>query len=143
MAFVSNRKEVILKKLLLAVGLFMAVAGAGTGIVLQQHKDHDTPQPTSNSTQQLSFDAIHISLDGKLVTYDGVGGQTALDTLKRLTTVQTTKSSFGEYVTTINNLPASATQFWAFYVNGQMATVGAGSYNAVDGDKIEWKLENL
>ena len=32
-------------------------------------------------------------------------------------------------------------EYWAFYLNGKMAQIGAGSYQLKNGDKIEWKIE--
>ena len=50
------------------------------------------------------------------------------------------------FVTQINGYPALRKasvprEFWAFYINGKMSNVGAGSYKLKDGDKIEWKIE--
>ena len=48
------------------------------------------------------------------------------------------------YVTGINGREADTKkkEYWAFYVNGKPATVGAGSYILKQADKIEWKIEN-
>jgi hypothetical protein len=32
-------------------------------------------------------------------------------------------------------------EFWAFYVNGKQAQIGAGSYFVKNNDTIEWKIE--
>nr|WP_241744005.1 DUF4430 domain-containing protein [Cellulosimicrobium arenosum] len=32
-------------------------------------------------------------------------------------------------------------EFWALYLNGEMAQVGAGVLDTTTGDEIEWKLE--
>ena len=47
------------------------------------------------------------------------------------------------FVTSINDRLAddSKHEFWAFYVNGKQAEVGAGSYIVKQGDTIEWKIE--
>ncbi|MEI6533019.1 MAG: DUF4430 domain-containing protein [Candidatus Roizmanbacteria bacterium] len=47
------------------------------------------------------------------------------------------------FVTGINNRLAddSKHEFWALYVNGKQAQVGAGSYIVKQGDTIEWKIE--
>jgi len=70
-------------------------------------------------------------------------GKNALDLTKKLATVVTKGEGVNAYVTTINGKEAKAEnkEFWAFYVNGKQATVGAGSYQLKDGDKIEWKIE--
>ena len=35
----------------------------------------------------------------------------------------------------------SKKEYWAFYINGKMANVGAADYQTKEGDKIEWKIE--
>jgi hypothetical protein len=34
-------------------------------------------------------------------------------------------------------------EFWALYVDGEMAEVGAGSLETEDGQQLEWKLEEI
>ena len=70
-------------------------------------------------------------------------GKTALETLKDVTSVETTGEGENAFVTSIGNRRAQETnrEFWAFYVNGKQAPVGAGSYQVVSGDVITWKLE--
>lgn len=47
------------------------------------------------------------------------------------------------YVTTIDGREAFSAkkEFWAFYINGKQATIGAGSYFVKNNDTIEWKIE--
>jgi len=46
------------------------------------------------------------------------------------------------FVTGIGGVAADpAGEFWALYVNGEMAQVGAGSLVTETGDEITWKLE--
>ncbi len=86
------------------------------------------------TTQEVSSDVI---------AFDGVEGKTALDLLKQYHTVETTTSSYGDFVTTIDGQAANSSQFWAFYVNGEMATEGAGTYVTKSGDRIVFKLSNI
>jgi hypothetical protein len=127
----------------LIVLVLLVLGGGGLAWYFSQH--HNTiNQTVQSATPRTIASNLNISTDGKTVSYEGVAGETALTTLRNLTSVQTQASSYGEFVTSINSLTAnSSTQFWAFYVNGQAAAVGAGTYTAVQGDKIEWKLENL
>lgn len=75
--------------------------------------------------------------------YEGENGRTALEILKEKYTVQTKEfSGIGEYVISIDGKKEdTGKNFWAFYVNGEQAQVGASSYQTKNGDKIEWKLE--
>lgn len=131
-----------MKKILVGVGAIAIISIAGFGIYLGvQHNDEpqQTPVATSQQTQ-----AIRISEDKKTVSYDGVEGQAALVTLQSLTVVETKSTAYGDMVISIAGTKADeSTEFWGFYVNGQMASEGAGTYKTVAGDKIEWRLEKL
>lgn len=72
-----------------------------------------------------------------------ISGKTALDLTKEKANIKTKGEGVNAYVTEINGIIAqdSKKEYWAFYVNGKMATVGAGSYKLKQGDKIEWKIE--
>ncbi len=69
-------------------------------------------------------------------------GKTALDLLQRTAKVTIKDSGPNAFVTAINGLQANDKdkKYWAFYVNGTLAEVGAGSYQLKNNDKIEWKL---
>ncbi len=84
---------------------------------------------------------IRFSGDGHVVSYAGSEGETALTTLRALTAVITQASPHGEFVVSISGVSASANEFWAFLVNGQMSSQGAGVYKAGPGDLIEWRLQ--
>ena len=70
-------------------------------------------------------------------------GSTALDLLKKISKVQMKGEGANAFITSINGRAADdiKKEFWAFYINGKQAEVGAGSYVLKDNDKIEWKLE--
>lgn len=80
----------------------------------------------------------------KSVTKQQFVSKTALDFTKETNKVVTKGEGANAYVVEINGRKADDTkkEFWAFYVNGKQAMVGAGSYKLKEGDKIEWKLEN-
>lgn len=77
------------------------------------------------------------------ITYNGVEGKTALEQLKNTHTIETKTYSFGDAVESIDGLAADSGHYWAFYVNGQYASVGAGDYTMKASDTIEWKYEVL
>jgi hypothetical protein len=77
------------------------------------------------------------------INYEGVEGRTALDLLKENHNVELQSYSFGDMVVGIEGVKADSSNFWAFYVNGNMAQVGASQYVTKDGDVIEWKLEEI
>lgn len=96
-----------------------------------------TSQPAGETAPKLSS-----SLDKRAVSYEGQTGQTALAILKSLADVKTKDSSYGEFVTAINGVEADGSkEFWSFYVNGTLASEGAGTYKTTKGEMIQWKVE--
>jgi hypothetical protein len=121
------------------IGAMVAVL-LGLAVFANQSQSEPVSDPVS--AEPSSEQQAEISADGGQVAYKGVGGETALQTLRDLVEVEVESSEFGDYVTSIDGLGAdSDSEYWAFYVNGEPAAVGAGSYQAVEGDEIEWRLE--
>ncbi|WP_240644182.1 DUF4430 domain-containing protein [Antribacter gilvus] len=79
-------------------------------------------------------------------SYAGETGRTALELLLE-SDPSAEISGEGEmaYVTGIDGRVAdqAANEFWALYVDGEMATVGAGALVTEDGQEITWKLETF
>jgi len=138
----------------LAVGLLGGCAGGGDASPLDDvQAGQEAPaspdadeSPASSATDESPASGLRVSEDGLEVSYDGVAGMTALDLLLQLDPTATT-SGEGEnaFVTAIAGRAAdpAENEFWGFYVNGEMAPVGAGSYVMEDGDVITWKLETF
>lgn len=77
-------------------------------------------------------------------SYQVAENTTALAFLKTSHKVVTKDyGSLGEMVTSIDGIAPRLDQFWAFYVNGKLANVGAGSYTLKNDDKLEWKLNSV
>lgn len=76
--------------------------------------------------------------------YEIEEGKTALDLLQKTESVKIKGFGQSAFVTAINGIEAKAAEkkYWAFYINGKLAEVGAGSYQLQKGDQIEWKLES-
>jgi len=74
------------------------------------------------------------------ISYVGVEGKNALELLKSSHQVETQSFSFGEMVLSIDGVKSPSTDFWAFYVNGKQAEVGAGDYQTKNSDLLSWKL---
>lgn len=111
---------------------FYAVAAIvlAFGIYLTVPKEAAAPAPT---VQQQS----------NSISYKGVENKNALELLKASHQVETQSFSFGEMVQSIDGKKATASEFWAFYVNGAQAQVGADSYQTKPTDTIEWRLEAI
>lgn len=116
-------------KLTLIIPLVVVVAGIA-GAVASQHAA-PKPQVTTQASQTTD------------VKYKGVEGQTALALLEKYTTVKTKHYSFGDLVTSINGTAGNGPKYWSFYLNGKLASVGAGAYVTKSTDQIEWKLQSL
>jgi hypothetical protein len=81
--------------------------------------------------------------DETQITYAATAGKTALEQLLELNdTVVTQEASYGTYVDSINGLKGGENgAYWIFFVNGEMASVGADAYIAEGGELIEWKYQ--
>ena len=122
------------------------IIGAGGFWLYDSNKTDTQSSDNESTTQQIVVPAskITISEDEKTVSYEGQTGSTALEVLKTLADVTTEDSSFGEFVTGINGQQADgSSEYWSFYVGGEYASEGAGTYQTTDGEQIEWVLESL
>lgn len=99
---------------------------------------------TKKSIAQQTL-TVYLKISGQkdFIKQEIISGKTALDLIKEKTKVVTKGKGANAYVVEINGRVAedSKKEFWAFYVNGKKAEVGAGSYQLKEGDKIEWKIE--
>lgn len=135
------RSLTALTSLLLAVGL---LAGCGAA---DDAPAADTSASSSVAADDAS-DAPDDSTDGaddSELSYEGVAGKTALELLLAADSSATVQGE-GDmaFVTGIGGVAADpAGEFWALYVNGEMAQVGAGSLVTETGDEITWKLEKF
>ncbi len=78
--------------------------------------------------------------------YAGREGATALDLLRELDPSATVSGSGASaFVTSINGRAADQAkqEYWALYVNGEFATVGAGALKTHAGDRIEWRISTF
>lgn len=99
-----------------------------------------------NATNQISninTQSIQSQTEQSIL-YSGIEGRSALELLKEKYPVKTKNyDGIGEFVESINGKTPDANHFWAFYVNGQSSSIGAGQYITKAGDSIEWKLEEI
>jgi hypothetical protein len=77
------------------------------------------------------------------ISYQGIDGKNALELLRGNHQIETQKFDFGEMVLSINGRKAGNDEFWAFYVNGELAQVGAADYQTKSTDIISWNLEKI
>lgn len=82
----------------------------------------------------------HINQPSDDMFFSGQNGVTELSLLKKIVPVAQDRSGL---VVSINGRKADSAkhEYWAFLVNGKMATVGPADYVTKNTDKIEWKIE--
>ena len=127
-----------MKKILLFVLFFLLIV---SGYFYYQNK--------LSSTKKSVIQQKKLTVYSKLVGQESFTKQeidvneTALDLTKEKAKVLTKGDGANAYVTEIDGRVAqdSKKEYWAFYVNGKLAQVGAGSYLLKEGDKIEWRIE--
>lgn len=117
------------------LGLFIALVFAISLLIQTQNKEISST--TSQNQQQPPTTTEKIK---EPFSYKGEEGKDALILLKEKAVVEQDKSGL---VVSINGREAmvSKREYWAFYVNGQLAPVGPADYKTKDGDVIEWKIE--
>ncbi|MFD4991383.1 DUF4430 domain-containing protein [Cellulosimicrobium cellulans] len=105
----------------------------------------ETSAPADDATDEASDDESGDTDDAPEFSYEGRAGTTALDLLLEADpSAQVTGEGENAFVTAIDGVAADPdSEFWALYVDGEMATVGAGSLETEDGDEITWKLETF
>jgi hypothetical protein len=121
-------------------GVFVLVA-ATTGVLAWVSQPNEQPKVASSQTSVQKPAASSAVVRADYVSYPGQDGKNALELLKSHTKVQTKSSSFGDMVVAINGKDGANKKYWTFYINGEMAQVGAGAYTTKNADKIEWKLQ--
>lgn len=119
------------KKLLVSAVLALGLIGAGCS--LTQTVNLNTSATNANTVVRVCAQDAE-----SCRSYDGQDGQTALALLQAKFDVDASDQGF---VNAINDVKPDDRQFWAFYVDGQQASVGAKDYVTKNGQRIEWKLE--
>lgn len=124
------------KKIAVSVVVAIVVAGFGTFAILHRTPTDSTAAATVSTVQKVQPDSV---------SYTGKKGVTALVQLKETADgVVTKSSSYGDYVDGIGERKGGTDgKYWSFYVDGKMASVGAGAYVSKGGEKIEWKFEKV
>lgn len=127
--------------------LFIAILVLIMGFAFLYYRQSLQPK-ISATNQQTSLMSVMqtIELKNPITLNTQVKSETTtLDLLKITTKIETKGEGVNAYVVTINGRTASSVdkEYWAFYVNGKPATVGAGSYKLMPNDKILWKIEKF
>jgi hypothetical protein len=117
-----------LKKYITSLAVCGVLLAGGIGVVWFTQSRSTQPQAVLHRSDYL--------------LYMGKKGLSALTELKQVARITTENSSYGEFVTAINGVSGGTNgNYWDYYVNGKLASVGAGAYILAGGEKVEWKLE--
>lgn len=141
-----------LKRILLVIGV-IALIGLGVTIVQDQSATNSNSNTADLQNEQSGFIiTTEIDTGTESKSYEArIQEETkALALLKEIAqtnnlTLDIKSYDFGDLVEGINGVKGdTATGFyWSFYVNDEMATVGAGEYVIKEGDRIAWKYQKL
>ena len=143
----TNKFQITNSKLRQAIKTFFLVSAViflAAGCNQKQASD-DVLQIVENERQAIQVvHKVEGDMGDQLFNFYVEENKNALDLLKSGHTVETKSfSGVGEFVESINGKSPEADQFWALYVNGEQAQVGASDYKPINGDNIEWKLEKI
>lgn len=152
----SARPLTALTAVLLAAGLLAGCSSTdepavdATASTSTSTASEEPSAPADDATDEASDDESGDAESGDAedapeLSYEGRAGATALDLLLEADpSAQVTGEGENAFVTAIDGVVADPdSEFWALYVNDEMATVGAGSLETKDGDEITWKLETF
>ncbi len=124
-----------LKKILLPVALSALLLGAGCSFTQTVNVNQTT---TTNTINSQTAEVCQPS--DRCVQYAGQDGKNALELLQSDHQVDVSDQGF---VNAIDGVEPGDREFWALYVNGEQAQVGAKDYHTKDGETIEWTLESF
>lgn len=115
-----------LKFFIVAIIIAVLVGNVALGLFLQ-------------SKNKKTYETVSLP-SYETVSYQGVEGKDALMLLKQKALIEQDGSGL---VVGINGRKAESSkrEYWAFYVNGELAPVGPADYKTKEGDKVEWKIE--
>ena len=134
------------KLVTLLVALIIAL-GFGAWALSSYQSDDTTPQSQANADSNQGSNRPETTKPGRIEnSYQATPGITSLEQLKSEArdVIIVENSEFGAYVDSIEGHQGGTEgYYWSFYINGEMAQVGADDYIQEEGDIIEWKYQNL
>jgi hypothetical protein len=122
------------------IGVVIVVLAIAFGLL---NEKANAPTLAENEGQ-VSGERVDSQPVSGFIRYPGQDGRTALDILKANHNVVVEDfGGVGEFVKAIDGVVPDSSHFWAFYVDGQQAQVGADTYQTKSSETIEWKLEEI
>lgn len=140
-----NKKVLAIAALIVALSMLVVIY-----VLLRPVKQTQTQEQSAATTQTQEQSVATTQADNSTqpkdqISYIATSGSSALAQLESQNdTVVVVESDLGSYVDSINGLKGGADgKYWSFYVDGEMASVGAGQFMPKGGEKIEWKFQKL
>ena len=129
-----------MKKLTIGL-LLLLIIFSGFYLNKNRNTSQTNTRQTETSNMMIVYQKINAEKDYQKIIIEPKS--TALELLKKTSQIRIEGEGKNAFVTEINNQQANSIkkEFWAFYLNGKSAPVGAGSYELQPGDQIEWKIE--
>lgn len=103
--------------------------------------------PVSGEAEQLNIGRATLKVNGEAYSIDATPRGTVINAMNQLVAsgeLSYTSKNFpglGVFVDSINGKKSGGGMQWILYVNGTLATQGAGTLEITEGDVIEWKYE--
>lgn len=132
-------------KYLVWATIILVIAAVMSTLVFYLRPSESSNQVASVETSEVVEQESSSSEAVDTITYKAEAGTDALSQLKELNdTVVTKDSEYGEYVESINGLVGGTDgKYWSFYVNDELASVGAGEFMPEGGEEIKWHFVKL
>jgi hypothetical protein len=124
------------KPTLTLIALILALLTAGTAGALSILGRSEPP--TSNAPLAVGAQVEPATT----VRFTAQADKTVLEQLQQVGKVTTKDSQYGPFVESINGFTGGTdNKYWSYYVDGQMANIGAGEYRTIGGEEIIWRFE--
>lgn len=120
-----------MKKIIAVIGILVIIV---IGIAVF----HPIGNLSQNTLSAVRPTAVSQKTQTATISYKGQNGLDALTLLKKQATVEQDHSGL---VISINGNKPTGHSYWAFYVNGKLASVGPAQYVTKNNDTILWKVE--
>jgi LPXTG-motif cell wall-anchored protein len=83
-----------------------------------------------------------VSLETTMKTTSNITALEALSNTLGANNLEYSESTYGKMITGINGLQATGNFYWAFYINGLSAQIGADQYIVQDGDRLSFRYQD-
>jgi hypothetical protein len=125
---ISKRRKMNKTKIIAIAAVVLAIVGVGYYVY-----------SSKNSSEQQAPS----SQERRIISYSGQDGKSVCSILKESYKVETTESSFGEMVTSINGLASSDSEFWFYSINGTPGEMSCDKQMTTVSDHVVWEYKGM